>query len=31
MEFVGYKVEGDGIWGIWKLTEEEVYKRAALK
>lgn len=31
MEFVGYRVEGDGIWGIWKLAEEEVYKRAVLK
>lgn len=31
MEFVDYNVEGDGIWGIWKLAEEEVYKRAALK
>ena len=31
MEFVDYNVEGDGIWGIWKLTDEDVYKRAALK
>ena len=31
MEFVTYRVEGDGIWGIWKLTDEDVYKRAALK
>ena len=31
MEFVDYNVEGDGIWGIWKLTDEDVYKRVALK
>lgn len=30
MEFVDYKVEGDGIWGIWKLKDKNVYKRAAL-
>lgn len=31
MEFVDYNVEGDGIWGIWKLADEDAYKRAALK
>lgn len=30
MEFVDYKVEGYGIWGIWKLADEDLYKRAAL-
>lgn len=30
MEFVTYRVEGDGIWGIWKLKDKNVYKRAAL-
>ena len=30
MEFVDYDVEGDGIWGIWKLKDKNVYKRAAL-
>lgn len=28
MEFMDCKVEGDEIWGIWKL--EDVYKRAVL-
>ena len=28
MEFMDGKVEGDEIWGIWKL--EDVYKRAVL-
>lgn len=31
MEFVTCRVEGDGIWGIWKLKDKDVYKRAALK
>lgn len=31
MEFVDFNVEGDGIWGIWKLKDEDVYKRAVLK
>ncbi|RKJ46175.1 hypothetical protein D7X98_05145 [bacterium 1XD8-76] len=31
MEFVDCNVEGDGIWGIWKLADEDVYRRAALK
>lgn len=30
MEFMGCRVEGDGIWGIWKLADEDLYKRAAL-
>lgn len=31
MEFVDCSVEGDGIWGIWKLADEDVYKRVALR
>lgn len=31
MVFLTYNVEADGIWGIWKLAEEDLYKRAALK
>lgn len=30
MKFVDCNVEGDGIWGIWKLKDKNVYKRAAL-
>lgn len=30
MEFAGYCVQGDGIWGIWKLTNDNSYKLGLL-
>lgn len=30
MEFEGYCVQGDDIWGIWKLTNENLYKLGLL-